>query len=141
MKKQGSILIETLVSAMIVTLTATFIISTSIENSNILRERILQEEVDRAISNLENELKYNTSSEEIHEMLENKIGFKYNGDFSRELIYKNLDELEDGEDIRLNKISEDGIGLNLEIVANIKVGKNEVNVEKKFTKSWWMDEV
>ena len=141
MKKQGSILIETLASAMILTLTATFIISTSIENSNILRERILQEEVDRAISNLENELKYNTSSEEIHEMLENKIGFKYNGDFSRGLTYKNLDELEDGEDIKLNKISEDDIGLNLEIVANIKVGKNEVNVEKKFTKSWWMDEV
>ncbi len=86
-------------------------------------------------------MKYNISNEEIHEMLENKIGFKYNGDFSRELIYKNLEELEDGEDIRLNKISEDGIDLNLEIVANIKIGKNEVNVEKKFTKSWWMDEV
>ncbi|MBN7572670.1 MULTISPECIES: hypothetical protein [Clostridium] len=141
MKKKGSILIETLASAMILTLTVTFIISTSIENSNTLKERILQEEVDRAISNLENELKYNISNEEIHEMLENKIGFKYNGDFSRELIYKNLEELEDGEDIRLNKISEDGIDLNLEIVANIKIGKNEVNVEKKFTKSWWMDEV
>ncbi len=141
MKKQGSILIETLASAMILTLTSTFIISTSLENSNILKERILQEKVDRAISNLENELKYNTSNEEIHEMLENKIGFKYNGDFSRELIYKNLNELEDGEDIKLSKISEDGIGLNLEIVANIKVGKDEVNVEKKFTKSWWMDEV
>ncbi len=34
MKKKGSILIETLASAMILTLTVTFIISTSIENSN-----------------------------------------------------------------------------------------------------------
>ncbi|WP_026886465.1 hypothetical protein [Clostridium beijerinckii] len=141
MRKQGSILIEILASAMILTLTATFIISTSIENTDILKERILQEEIDRTISNLENELKYNTSKEVINEMLENKMGFKYHGDFSRELTDKNLDELEDGEDIKLNKISEDDIGLNLEIVANIKIGKNEINVEKKFTKSWWMDEV
>jgi len=141
MRKQGSILIEILASAMILTLTATFIISTSIENTDILKERILQEEIDRTISNLENELKYNTSKEVINEMLENKMGFKYHGDFSRELTDKSLDELEDGEDIKLNKISEDDIGLNLEIVANIKIGKNEINVEKKFTKSWWMDEV
>ena len=59
MRKQGSILIEVMVAIMILSLTTTFIISTSIQNTNVLKERILLEEVNRDVCNLMHELKYN----------------------------------------------------------------------------------
>ncbi|OOM81008.1 hypothetical protein CLPUN_11680 [Clostridium puniceum] len=142
MKKQGSILIEVAASIMILTLTTTFIISTGIQNIYILKERILLEEVNRDVSNLINEFKYNLTKEEIEELLsDEKIGFKYNEDFSRELLNSSVKELEKGEDIEITKIEEDNLGLKLKIQTNIKNEKNEVTIEKEFTKSWWMDEV
>lgn len=142
MKKRGSILIEVLASIMILTLTSTFIVSTSIENFNTLKKRILQENVSRTINNLENEFKYNISREEIYEMLDDKkIGFKYDEGFCDKLVYKELKDFENGDDIIVSKTSEDSIGLNLKIAAKIKIEKNEVNLEKEFTKSWWMDEI
>ena len=68
----------------------------------------------------------------------------HNPDVNKDLLERGVSFILDTYGKQLipwEKISEDDIGLNLEIVANIKVGKNEVNVEKKFTKSWWMDEV
>ena len=142
MKKQGSILIEVIASVMILTLTTTFIISASIQNADVLKERILLEEVNRAVCNLTNEFKYNISTKEIEELLSNeKIGFKYDRDFSEKLLNKDIKELEKGKDIEVSKIGEDSVGLKLKIQANIKIEKNEVNVENEFTKSWWMDEI
>lgn len=142
MKKQGSILIEVVASIMILTITTTFIISASIQNMHVLKERILVEEVNRAVYNLTNEFKYNMSSKEIEELLSNeKIGFKYNRDFSRELLNTDIKNLEKGNDIEVSTIGKDSIGLKLKIQANIKIEKNQVNVENEFTKSWWMDEI
>ena len=142
MKKQGSILIEVIASVMILTLTTTFIISASIQNADVLKERILIEEVNRAVCNLTNEFKYNISTKEIEELLSNeKIGFKYDRDFSKKLLNKDIKELEKGKDIEISKIGEDSVGLKLKIQASIKIEKNEVNVENEFTKSWWMDEI
>jgi hypothetical protein len=142
MKKQGSILIEVIASVMILTLTTTFIISASIQNADVLKERILLEEVNRAVCNLTNEFKYNISTKEIEELLSNeKIGFKYDRDFSEKLLNKDIKELEKGKDIEISKIGEDSVGLKLKIQASIKIEKNEVNVENEFTKSWWMDEI
>ena len=142
MKKQGSILIEVIASVMILTLTTTFIISASIQNADILKERILLEEVNRAVCNLTNEFKYNMSKEEIEELLSaEKIGFKYDRDFSKKLLNTDIKDLEKGEDIEVSKIGEDSVGLKLKIQANIKIEKSEVNVENEFTKSWWMDEI
>jgi len=112
MKKRGSILIEVAASIMILTLTTTFIVSTSIQNMDVLKERILLEEVNRDVSNLINEFKYNLTKEEIEELLsDEKIGFKYNEDFSKELLNSNINELERGEDIEITKIYEDDLGL------------------------------
>jgi len=141
MKKQGSILIEVIASVMILTLTTTFIISTSIQNTDVLKERILLEEVNRDVCNLTNEFKYNMSTEEIQELLSvDKIGFKYDMDFSKKLLNTDIKELEKGTDIEVSKIGQDSVGLKLKIQANIKIEKNEINVENEFTKSWWMDE-
>jgi len=142
MKKRGSILIEVAASIMILTLTTTFIVSTSIQNMDVLKERILLEEVNRDVSNLINEFKYNLTKEEIEELLsDEKIGFKYNEDFSKELLNSNINELERGEDIEITKIYEDDLGLKFNIKTNIKKEKSEVTIEKEFTKSWWMYEV
>lgn len=142
MKKQGNILIEVVASIMILTIATTFIISASIQNSDVLKERILLEEVNRDVCNLTNEFKYNMSTEEIENLLSNeKIGFKYDKNFSRKLLNTDIKDLEKGNDIEVSTIGKDSVGLKLKIQANIKVEKNEVNLENEFTKSWWMDEV
>lgn len=142
MKKQGSILIEVMASVMILALSTTFIVSTSIQNIDILKERILLEEVNRAIYNLTNELKYNMPKEEIEELLGNeKLRFKYDRDFSKKLLNTDIKDLRKGEDIEISKIGENSIGLKLKIKANIIIEKNMVSVETEFTKSWWMDEI
>lgn len=142
MKKQGSILIEVVASVMILILTTTFIINASIQNIDVLKERILLEEVNRDVCNLINEFKYNLTKEEIEELLsDQKIGFKYNKDFSKELLDSSVKDFQEGEDIEITKIGNDNLGLKLKIQANIKNEESEVAIEKEFTKSWWMDEV
>ncbi|EKQ58195.1 MULTISPECIES: hypothetical protein [unclassified Clostridium] len=141
MRKEGSILIEVIASLMILSLTTIFIVSASIQNSRILKERILSEEVNRDVCNLINELKYNVTRKEIDDMLiDEKIGFKYDQDFSKNLLNSGIVNLGKGEDIEICKISEDEMGLKLKVIANIKDEVSEVNLEKEFTKSWWMDE-
>lgn len=142
MKKQGSILIEVVASIMILILTTTFIISASIQNIDILKERILLEEVNRDVCNLINEFKYNLTKEEIEELLsDQKIGFKYNKNFSKELLDSSVKDLQQGEDIEITKIGDDNLGLKLKIQVNIENEESEAAIEKEFTKSWWMDEV
>ncbi|MFW2487607.1 hypothetical protein ACN077_03410 [Clostridium chromiireducens] len=142
MKKQGSIIVEAIASIMILSLTTTFIVSACMQNSKILKERILCEEANRAVANLINEFKYNISSEEIEKMLENgQIGFRYNRDFSTKLLSSNVENLENGEEIWISKVSDQEIGLKLKIVANIRNDEIETSIEKEFTKSWWMDEI
>jgi len=135
-------LIEVIASIMILTFTTTFIISASIQNADVLKERILLEEVNRSVYNLTNELKYNISKEEIEELLkDDKIGFKYDSDFSKRLFDEDVKKLERGNDIEVIKIGADNVGLKIKIQANIKIEKSEANVENEFTKSWWMDEI
>lgn len=142
MKKQGSILIEVVASIMILTLTTTFIISTSIQNIDILKERILLEEVNRDVCNLINEFKYNLTKEEIKELLiDNKVGFEYDKDFSKKLLNSPVKDLPKGEDIQVTIIAEDELILKLKIQTKIKNEKSEVDIEKEFTKGWWIDEV
>lgn len=141
MKKQGSILIEVVASIMILTITTTFIISVSIKNMQVLKERILLEEVNRDVCNLINEFKYNLTKEEIKGMLEHeKIGYKYSEDFSEKLLNMPVKELEKGKDIEIIRIGEDDIGIRFKVQTNIKNEKSEAVIEREFIKSWWMDE-
>ena len=142
MRKKGSILIEIVVSTMILAITTTFVISASIQNMQILKERILLEEVNRDISNLINEFKYNLTRDEIKEILNNeKIGFKYSDDFSKKLLTSSVNELEKGNDIEVTKIGEDSLGIKLKVKTNIKNEKSEAVINREFIKSWWMDEI
>lgn len=142
MREKGSILIEIVVSTMILTLTTTFVISASIQNMQILKERILLEEVNRDISNLINEFKYNLTREEINEILNNeKIGFKYSDDFSKKLLTSPVNDLEKGNDIQVIKLGEDSLGIKLMVQTNVKNEKIEAVINREFIKSWWMDEI
>lgn len=142
MREKGSVLIEIVVSTMILTLTTTFVISASIQNMQILKERILLEEVNRDISNLINEFKYNLTREEINEILNNgKIGFKYSDDFSKKLLTSPVNDLEKGDDIEVIKLGEDSLGIKLMVQTNIKNEKIEAVINREFIKSWWMDEI
>jgi type II secretory pathway pseudopilin PulG len=143
MKKQGSILIEVIAAIMILMMTITFIVNTAVQSKNMLKKRILQEEVSRTVCNLMNEFKYNITKEEIEKMLSeenNLIGFRYSTDLSEQLVNTDIKELAHGNDIEVSKLAESNMGLRLKIVAKIYSNKNEVIVEKEFTKSWWMDE-
>lgn len=140
MRKQGSILIEVAASIMILTLTTTFIISASIQNMQVLKERILLEEVNRDVCNLINELKYNLTKEEIKEMMKDeKIGFKYCEDFSKKLLSMSIKELENGNEIEITKIDEDNFDISFKVKTYIENEKSEAVIEREFTKSWWMD--
>lgn len=142
MKKKGSVLIEIIAGITILTLATTFIVSASIENLKVLKKRILSEEVNRTIYNLMNEVKYNTSSEQIEELLEDgEISFKYSENISNILLMKQIEDLDRGEEIKISIIGEDDIGLKLKIEANVKKEENEINIEKDFNKSWWMNEI
>lgn len=142
MKKEGSMLIEVMVSIAILTLTTIFIISANIENSNIIKKRILAEEVNRGVYNLMNEIKYNISKSEIEEILsEGEIELEYNKDFSKKLLNRKINELNTGEEIKITMFKEDNMDLKIKIEANVKRDGNEVNVEREFNKSWWMDEI
>ncbi len=142
MKKQGSILIEVVASIMILLLTTTFVVTTYIQSSNILKNRILHEEVERSVCNLMKELKYNISKNDIETMLSNgPIRLKYDSEFSKKILELPITQLEKGTDIEISKAYEDGFGLQLKITANVQSASSEAQIEKEFTKSWWMDEV
>ena len=141
-KKEGSLLIEVMASIAILTLSITFIISANIENFKIIKARILAEEINRSVYNLINEIKYNISKEHIEELLsDGEIGFSYDKEFSKDLLSKEIDDFNRGEEIKIIMIGEDEIGLRLKIEANIKREENEINIGKEFNKSWWMDEI
>lgn len=142
MKKQGSILIEVVASLMIICLTSTFIVNANIQNFKIFKERILSEEVNRTVYNIINEFKYNVSEDEMKSLFKNnEIGFKYYDNFCEDLISRDIVGFEKGNDIKIIKLGEDNIGLKLKIIANVIEESNEINIEKEFTKSWWMNEV
>lgn len=141
MKKQGNILIEVVVSIMILAITTTFIMNIGIKNMQVLNERILLEKVNRDVSNLINEFKYNLSTEEIRELLKDeKIGYKYSEDFSEKLLNISVDDIENGNEIEIVKIDENDIGIRFKVQTNIKNKKSEAVIEREFIKSWWMDE-
>lgn len=144
MKKQGSVLIEAMASIMVLMLTTSFIVSTNMQDGNMLKERMLKEEVSRTVCNLINEFKYNVSKNEIKDMLKDgneKIGLKYSSDLSRKLVTTDVRNIEHGNDIEISKIEDTDRGLKLKISAKVIDDKNEVTIEKEFVKSWWMDEI
>ncbi|SFC96395.1 hypothetical protein [Clostridium uliginosum] len=142
MKKKGSILIEVIASLAMLSLIVTFAVSTHIHNNNVLKERQLSEEVDRAVYNLMNEIKYNFSIDEVKELLRYKeIGLKFDHDFSKQFLYKHVNDFIKGDDIKISLVEEKNSEIIILINTFIKKENYEVNIDKTFSKCWWMENV
>lgn len=143
MKKEGSILIEVMISVFIIISVITIGVKFYIVNINDLNRRILEEEIDIILYNLSNEIKYNISYAEIEEILDenNEINLKYDENFSRRLIKDDFEDLERGKDIKITMKSSNEKNAEFEIEACITKEINKAEAKYEFDKSWWMDEI
>lgn len=143
MKKEGSILIEVMISVFIIISVITIGVKFYIININDLNRRILEEEIDIILYNVSNEIKYNISYVEIEEILDenNEISLKYDEKFSRRLIEYDFEDLERGKDIKITMKSIDEKNAKFEIEICVEKEINKVEAKYEFDKSWWMDEI
>ncbi|AOR24944.1 hypothetical protein BGI42_09385 [Clostridium taeniosporum] len=142
MKNRGSVLIEAISAIFMLTLIISFSISTCIKSNQILKERILREELNRAMYNTINELKYNTKMNDLKEILDyNYIGLKFDENFYDELMNKDILNLTKGSDIKISKLKEDNYKLEILIDGVIDRENLHVDIKQSFTKMWWMEYV
>lgn len=143
MKKDGSILIEVMISVFIIISVITIGMNFYITNMHDLKQRILKEEIDINLYNLSNEIKYNIPYVEIEELLDenNEINLKYDENFSKMLVENNFEDLEKGKEIKIIMISNDEKNAQFEIEACVMKEGNKTEAKYKFNKSWWMDEI
>ncbi len=90
-RSKGSILIEGIAALFILSLMMMFSMNVYIHNNRVLKERILRENLNRAIYNITNELKYNTKMNELKDRLnEDSLKLSFNEEFFSELISKEI---------------------------------------------------
>ncbi|OSA97974.1 UNVERIFIED_ORG: hypothetical protein B2H98_06210 [Clostridium botulinum] len=142
MKSKGSILIEGIAALFILSLMMMFSMNVYIHNNRVLKERILRENLNRAIYNITNELKYNTKMNELKDRLnEDSLKLSFNEEFFIELISKEILDLTQGDDIKISKIKEDEYKLEILITGFVNKDNIKVDIEESFIKMWWMEYV
>lgn len=138
-KMSGSLVIEAAIGIMVLSMASVFAVNCYIENCRSIKERILNEDVMRSITNLENEIKYNLNKNELEELFkDNEIYLKYDKNFGRNLLEKSIDELERGNDIVIKIVSKNEENIEFRVDTNIDLGGMEINIVDEFNKSWWM---
>ncbi|WP_207755169.1 hypothetical protein [Clostridium botulinum] len=141
-KSKGSILIEGIAALFILSLMMMFSMNVYIHNNRVLKERILRENLNRAIYNITNELKYNTKMNELKDRLnEDSLKLSFNEEFFSELISKEILDLTQGDDIKISKIKEDEYKLEILITGFVNKDNIKVDIEESFIKMWWMEYV
>lgn len=141
-KSKGSILIEGIAALFILSLMMMFSMNVYIHNNRVLKERIVREELNRAIYNITNELKYNTKMNELKDRLnEEPLKLSFNEEFFNELISKEILDLIQGDDIKISKIKEDEYKLEILITGFVNKDDIKVDIEENFIKMWWMEYV
>ncbi|NFG59532.1 hypothetical protein FC778_12640 [Clostridium botulinum] len=142
MRSKGSILIEGIAALFILSLMMMFSMNVYIHNNRVLKERILRENLNRAIYNITNELKYNTKMNELKDRLnEDSLKLSFNEEFFSELISKEILNLTQGDDIKISKIKEDEYKLEILITGFVNKDNIKVDIEESFIKMWWMEYV
>ncbi len=142
MRSKGSILIEGIAALFILSLMMMFSMNVYIHNNRVLKERILRENLNRAIYNITNELKYNTKMNELKDRLnEDSLKLSFNEEFFSELISKEILDLTQGDDIKISKIKEDEYKLEILITGFVNKDNIKVDIEESFIKRWWMEYV
>lgn len=141
-RSKGSILIEGIAALFILSLMMMFSMNVYIHNNRVLKERILRENLNRAIYNITNELKYNTKMNELKDRLnEDSLKLSFNEEFFSELISKEILNLTQGDDIKISKIKEDEYKLEILITGFVNKDNIKVDIEESFIKMWWMEYV
>lgn len=138
-KKAGITIIETVVALMIVTCLipiATSIIVNSIESFEI---RNNEEELERVMFCIMEEIKYNYTIDELESRaIDKTIKLEYKDDFLKQLSTKELLSFPNGESIKIligDKVSHDSINITIEIK---DFNTNEYR-KRTFIKSKWME--
>ncbi|NFG62158.1 hypothetical protein [Clostridium sp. CMCC3677] len=142
MKSKGSILIEAIAALFMLSLIIIFSISTYIHNNRILKERMLREELNRAIYNITNELKYNTKMNKLKDTLNKEpLTLSFDENFFEELTNTEILDLTKGNDIKISKLKEDDYKIEILIKGLINKDNIQVDIEESFIKMWWMEYV
>lgn len=142
MKNKGSILIEVICSIFILSLITIFSVNTCIQNSNIIKQRIFKEELNRGIYNVINELKYNTKINELKKSLDKEpLELALNEKFYDDILEKNILELQKGNDIKISKIKDNDYEIEILVKGTLSKENIDVQMEETFTKMWWMEYV
>ncbi|MDR5587319.1 MULTISPECIES: hypothetical protein [Clostridium] len=142
MKSKGSILIEAIAALFMLSLIIIFSISTYIHNNRILKERMLREELNRAIYNITNELKYNNKMNKLKDTLNKEpLTLSFDENFFEELTNTEILDLTKGNDIKISKLKEDDYKIEILIKGLINKDNIQVDIEESFIKMWWMEYV
>lgn len=140
-KSNGSLVVEAAISVMVFSLASVFVVNAHIENCNIIKRRILNENVMRNIENLKCEIKYNLNNNDIDNLFQNeKIGFKYDDDFGKQFLVKKINEFEIGNDIVIEVMDRNEEKIEFKVNAHIHQDNIRVDIIDEFNKSWWMYE-
>ncbi|ATD55207.1 hypothetical protein [Clostridium chauvoei] len=154
MKKKGSLIIETLMGIMFLTIAGTIMLKSIIGGEMSKEVRKIREELSRVSHSIMNEIKYNYTLENLNAV--NNIELKYYDNFMIDLLTKDLSEMPLGNDIKITKVktileldSKDLEFINgsekIEALAqykidiNLNVGDVGINENREFYKSLWME--
>lgn len=149
-KHNGSMLIEVLVALMILMIASMMAMTSAIAANKAKIRREKYEEANRVAYCIMNEIKYNYTYEEVKHKMDNEnlesvnnkyIGFQYTENILNELFAKQLFSLDRGNDIKIEVINEESNNkiMRMKIAISLSEGVGEVNVEREFNKSWWME--
>lgn len=137
-KKAGNTLVE-VVAAISIILVAGDILFSSVMYANKCKEvSIENEEANRIIHSIQNEIKYNYKIEEIINLLNDRPLKLKKENILKELRNKKLDNIESGEDIIITIENKSRMEINFKIKYNLNSLEGK-SIERVYKKSEWME--
>ncbi len=141
-KRKGSMLLECVIAMFIITIVFTLFIEMSKSDNNSFKIRNDMRLNSIIFNNIVNEIKFNTSIQELeNKLIDNKIRIGISKDIFEELKVKNIlsiNDISSKKIVEINKIKNehDGILLGFKLVENIE----NVVLEEEVKKEFWMEE-
>jgi hypothetical protein len=143
--KKGSTLVESIVALAILLIATTISLNIGIVAANSKKIRDKKNEANRIAYAIENEIKYNTTFENLTKSFkDNKLSYIYSDDTLENLVNTSVLNLEVGDGIEIEKVkeilaSEDENRPVIELKVKIKDDDGGILCERKFLKSYWME--
>lgn len=138
MKKDGSILIEAICASFILSITIMYTSNIVVSSIKALKFQETYQRSYNTYENLKEELKYNYCAKEVENLISERVCLKYDDEFDKKLLYNNIEDMEKGDDIIIQKSKDcKDYGISIDIIIK---NNQKVIIDKSFTKSWWMGE-